>query len=353
MKYQELNKLIRNNFPPFVNKYKTGNIKIITEQYLTEFYNLINQLDESCFKNSKELIINKLQFQNDSIINSINHFLSGELIEYYTLIYDTYFSSKTQLKSIYYKTIPKHSPLFRLRENLPNKNFKGHQMFHIPFEETKRTGNQRFSLSGYPSLYLGNSTYICWEELSRPSLDKCNFSVLRSERNMHMFDITPPLEVKEEDDILRFPLGISCSIKYTDNLFPFKGEYIISQAVFYSLLRFNRLDTNEKDIPHKLDGIMYLSPLVSQETLFSDFNNMYNYVFPVEKIEEKGFCNQLKSMFNISDSATMNDIWLRYPQLFASFPEDYSMSNINKYEMSVFSILEKYLMGTSVKKNYL
>lgn len=352
MNYEDLNLIIRKNFPPYTHKYKSGNIITITKKYLNHFVEVIQELDDKCFKViKKNAIINNLKYQNAQIIKALDLFLSGEVIEYYTLIYDTYFNGKNEIKNVYFKTIPKHSPFFRLRENsLPNKNFKYNEMFHIPFEEVRRTGNQRFSLSGYPSLYLGNSTYICWEELSRPSIEKSNFSVLRNEREIRMFDITPPFVVGKEEDILRFPLGISSAIKFTDSQFPFKSEYLIPQAIFYSLLRFNKIDVLEHSHIYKLDGIMYKSPLVGEELLFSDDNQMYNYVFPVSRIEESGFCPELKKLFTVSESKTFNDIWLKYPQLvFDPSPDELK----DEYEFSIFHIIEKFLKGKTVKKHNL
>jgi|GEM_PF-1875950 len=350
--YEQLNIVIKENFPPYVNKYKFGNIKNITERYLNDFVNEIKKLDDNCFLElKKDIILSKLDFQNNRILKAIDFFLAGELIEYYTLIYDTYFNSKTELKHIYYKTIPKHSPFYRLRENQPNKYFKYNEMFHIPFEEIRRTGNQRFSLSGFPSLYLGNSTYICWEELSRPSMEKSNFSVFRNERDVHMFDITPPFEVLNERDLLRFPLGIASSIKFTDSQFPFKSEYLIPQAIFYSLMRFNKLDVKENKNIHKLDGIMYMSTLVSEELLFSDPNQMFNYVFPVSNILDDGFCTDLKGLFIISQPKTLNEISLKYPQLFFNINLDSdSEIRIDDYNLSSFYIIEEFLKGRTVKK---
>lgn len=355
MTYEELNLIIIDNFPPYVNKYKAGNIKNITEKYLSHFLEIIKNLDDSCFiKNDRDIIEKKIEFQNSRILKSLEHFLSGEVIEYYTLIYDTFFNSKTELKSIYFKKIPKHSPLFRLRENKPNRNFKHTEMFHIPFEEIKRSSNQRFSLSGFPSLYLGNSTYICWEELSRPSMEKSNFSVFRNERDISMFDITQPFKIKSEEDLLRFPLSIASSIKFTDSEFPFKSEYLIPQAIFYSLLRFNKVDVKGNSKIHKLDGIMYMSPIISEDTLFTHPDQMYNYVFPVNNIKDSGFCTELKKLFNVSESKTINDIWLKYPQLLFNFDLELNSSdNIDQYNLSIFYIIEKFLMGKTVKKFYL
>lgn len=343
----EFDKKIKENFPPYKNKHLTGNVLNITENYLNEFYDLVSEIDESIYGNIvKENILSKTKIQNKNILKAIKHFLSGEIIEYYLVIYNTFFNSNLGLRNIYYKKLPQRIPFYRLRTNAPNKKFKSHEMFHIPFEEVRRTGNQRFSLSGHPALYLGSSTYICWEELSNPSLETCNFSVLSNEEEVVLFDLTPPSKINKMEDILRYPLIISSSIKFTDNGFPFKPEYIIPQAIYFSLLKFNK-DLIKEDIDiKKLNGIIYLSTHISHELLFSDLNLMCNYVFPVENISEKGYCERLKVLFSVSESKSINDLWLKHPQLFME-----KTSYTEEYELSIFKTVEKYICGKTVNKS--
>ena len=64
------------------------------------------------------------------------------------------------------------------------------EMMHIPYHKRHLISNQRFSLSGYPCLYLGTSIYGCWEELERPDIDRFNITCMRNERLMHFADLT-------------------------------------------------------------------------------------------------------------------------------------------------------------------
>jgi hypothetical protein len=45
-------------------------------------------------------------------------------------------------------------------------------MFHIPFEKRQLVKDQRYSIHGIPSIYLGSSIYDCYLELGKPSLDE-------------------------------------------------------------------------------------------------------------------------------------------------------------------------------------
>src|ERR1035437_2867592 len=43
------------------------------------------------------------------------------------------------------------------------------EMFHVPFEKRGFVSTNRFSISGFPCLYLGRSLQVCYEELNIPT----------------------------------------------------------------------------------------------------------------------------------------------------------------------------------------
>lgn len=66
----------------------------------------------------------------------------------------------------------------------PSRN----DLFHVPFSHRERVSSQRFSVSGVPCLYLGSSTYLCWEELGRPEFGSMYVSYFKTS--------SPDLEAK-------------------------------------------------------------------------------------------------------------------------------------------------------------
>lgn len=350
MDFLEFNKQIKNSFPPFVNNKRSGNIRNITKSYLDDFSDLVLNITDVNFDYyTKSHTLTFLQIQRDSIIKAIDHYLAGEIIEYYTEIYNAYFDGSFLQKQIFFKTIKPKSPFYRLRINNPNRSYKNHEMFHIPFEEIHRTGNQRFSLSGHPALYLGTSSFVCWEELSKPSLENCNFSSFSNQKALNILDLTPPI-VKNAMDILRFPLIVASSIRLNNDGFNFKPQYIIPQALYFSLIKFNRTVLKEEYTApiDKIDGIMYMSTHIADELLFDDPNLLCNCVFPVEHVSEKGYCENLKQLFVISEGKSINDLWLKFPSLFINNETD-----SEEYEFSVFRTIEKYICGRTVKKSFI
>ena len=67
-------------------------------------------------------------------------------------------------------------PMYKCRENAKLFHFTKDEMFHIPYDKRNLVGNQRYSLFGLPCLYLGGSSYICWEELGRKDFSTTNYS---------------------------------------------------------------------------------------------------------------------------------------------------------------------------------
>lgn len=59
---------------------------------------------------------------------------------------------------------------YRARRNSINNNLEQKDMFHNAFSKRRKIVNYRFSINGYPCLYLSNCSYLCWEEMNRPNL---------------------------------------------------------------------------------------------------------------------------------------------------------------------------------------
>jgi hypothetical protein len=64
-------------------------------------------------------------------------------------------------------------------------------MFHVPVENRSSIANNRFNISGYPCLYLGNSILACWEEMVKPNLEQFYVSQveLRNKKNKKVIDL--------------------------------------------------------------------------------------------------------------------------------------------------------------------
>ena len=70
------------------------------------------------------------------------------------------------------KVFNKNYSFYRIRIHKTNFTLSQQEFFHIPFNLRGKVKTQRFSIPGFPSLYLGTTIYVCWEELNRPNINE-------------------------------------------------------------------------------------------------------------------------------------------------------------------------------------
>lgn len=247
-----------------------------------------------------------------AILKANKHFQTGQIAECYKMIYDIIFSSSYTYSIVRTHQVDVENFFYRMRQCDNEYLFSKEELFHIPFQERRRTSNQRFSLTGYPCLYLGKSIYVCWEELNRPKFDNANIVGLKTLRPIHLLDLRMPTEIKNVTDFYRIPLIIASSVKVQNSELPFKPEYIISQAILHAIISHNNTDY----APNNLNGIIYYSSTINnRQRLFDDMRLFENIVVPTinntkdphaEKIYRDGFCPILCNTFEITNPLSFN-----------------------------------------------
>lgn len=110
------------------------------------------------------------------------------------------------------------------------------EMSHIPFELNHLVSNERFSISGFPSLYLGSSIYVCWEELHRPSFDFASTALFKARQNVKVIDLSEQDHYHFTREIFSDCLTLACSLSVNYPKAPFKPEYIIPQLLMQSFV---------------------------------------------------------------------------------------------------------------------
>lgn len=257
-------------------------------------------------------------------------------------------------------------PFFRMRyvqDNWERRKVNCRGMFHVPLSMRGLVKTQRYSIAGYPCLYLGKSIFGCWEELGRPNLNSCLISKVDSKKGFHVLDLSIPAAEdwdapkKEKEDalkclILRFPLIIACTFRAHSNADTFKPEYIVPQL----LLQWVKEKASElnKDIEKPEDkqvfGIKYTSvnwpgdrPVVSDDSGFRGVfgfpkETYNNYVIPVDDVKDE-YCSVLCDRFSISAPICEEHERIKHPDTPSSDQPDPSKS----YESSLFGQLESTL----------
>lgn len=221
------------------------------------------------------------------------------------------------------KEVPKGTKdlhLFRMRECIdPLEMDSRKSIFHVPFDKRNFITVARYSIPGFPSLYLGRSLYACWKEMKRTSFDNLYFSRFNFSESTKVFFLAHDpndmlskeqyvahhMNMKYKKDLYSFlalwPLQLACSIPTIDSNASFYPEYIIPQMLMQWVRKSNL----------EIDGICYRTtriPLTHKIRIRrkDDFDKTYpslfpkilnNYVFPVKNSATKGHCKKLAKKF--------------------------------------------------------
>lgn len=191
-----------------------------------------------------------------------------------------------------------HENFYRIRKSESNYLFKPNEMFHISYENRHKVSAQRYSINGFPTLYLSNALYLAWEELNRPELNK--FQVIRFELQKELKILDLSISDWSVDYynkwaykfLLSWPLIAACSIKVKEKEAPFKAEYIIPQL----LLQWVRNQT-------VIDGIKCNSSHLTHDFQMKN-SNLYNLVLPVKIDKNSGLCPELARFFKSTDTVS-------------------------------------------------
>lgn len=139
--------------------------------------NILNSVEEKILKDLKSTIISVLE----------NHYKGKTYLAYNRLYEDL-------------KKIEKYLPIRSFNQNdLPffyrlrigdNNSFTKEEMFHISYKNRGIVKSFRYSIAGHPTLYLGQSSFVCWNELRKPEFNKINISkyILKKDINIKLLD---------------------------------------------------------------------------------------------------------------------------------------------------------------------
>ncbi|MCR8636609.1 RES domain-containing protein [Paenibacillus radicis (ex Xue et al. 2023)] len=250
----------------------------------------------------------------DAVESSLNKYYDGFPSEAYNLL-----KPAIDQLSCYFDSFGlfNRSPglrLYRIRKDkFPLTNKK--DLFHIPFEERTLVSTQRYSIPGFPCLYLGSSVYTCLEELRTVNnTQQVYISSFKNDRGMKFIDLGYPPRVAtvasyKKSDVdsynalkalyLCWPLVAACSVQVKDDVRPFKPEYIVPQL----LLQWVRNSTH-------FNGIRYFT---SRSSSYDRSVHLYqNYVFPVKENKESGYCDNLVEHFTLTDPISLDQFRSNY-----------------------------------------
>lgn len=287
----------------------------------------------------KRLGINNMM---DGLAETVKHYLNGFPAEAYTtfervmrILVQT--PLKVYEKSAMEEFEDSHANhreklfLFRAVKVPDNRLYHRSRVFHTPYNLRSKVSTCRYSIAGYPSLYLGTSLALCCREIGLLSKEKMGLasgykldrSYRRTNINIRVIELaikpqdflyqltTDDREIKSqkkgriikqhiiENPVVReayllwYPLIASCSFIRADRNDPFAAEYIVPQL----LMQWVRKEIKRFDhsCRYELIGIRYFS-CVSKKASEMGFN----YVFPTSGSQVSAalpFCRVLTKIF--------------------------------------------------------
>lgn len=212
---------------------------------------------------------------------------------------------KDRLLLLPQKKLPSKQSFYRVRTSNEHKILSRKDLFHIPFELRNKISTQRFSIPGFPCLYLGNSVYICWEELNRPNFHDIQVAKFENNSEIKLYNLSyeqynfqklVPQKLKDEEVIkllLAYPIIAACSIQVPQKrqFDPFKPEYLIPQIVLQTLMEQKNTGTI---------GIVYSSTKIYKDNSKNE-GTFENFILPVTStVRPDGYCSDLTKLFNMT-----------------------------------------------------
>lgn len=330
-------------FPNLFQNVQRAELHGITSMTINEFNNTIKeklQIDRDSKMPYQEYLRNFFKFYRDMVSNNVNADFVSKYLPSTTNIdtikkeilnttnallraYNAYSEGKistaiTIMKNRFLDTERSEMSMrsleldhslywYRARKlTKSNRHFQPKEMFHIPFEKRTEVVNYRYSISGYPCLYLGKTILSCWEEMGTPALDDLAISRLQvaNGSKIKVFDLRIPSEItltslsegpmeargkkQNLDLLLTWPLIISCTIKSITPDASFKHEYVHSQLLMLALIENSNYY-----------GVAYTSTHMDKN-MSSNEDDYCNVAIPVKKVKAKGICSTLSSIFKLT-----------------------------------------------------
>ena len=293
-----------------------------------------NNMDE--IKNNADKIVDVLRLYNE-----------GKIVEASIKAFEVFDVMKPQLMQRYSGAFHKEN-YFRIR-SMDNSMFplERKELFHIPFKKNYLVGTERYSMPGYPCIYLASQPELAWYECGKPEkFAIARFSIPQEEDDCFKFiDFSENLNLlkysfvswfyNEQDKALvrkyllknlyTYPLRAACSVEVEYKGAKFIEEYIISQL----LLQWLR---NDEDF----DGIRYRSC-----SELGDVKSLggYNVVLATKCFDKDGYDIRLRNCIKVGLPKKYDVNKLNCSQKLETLPQEKDIkSNPFLWEMESISI---------------
>lgn len=327
---------------------------------LDTYLRSVKQLDVSERPDNWDEIKHRIKQLCEGINRAVESEYRGIRHSAYTTIknqLDGYKTQKTEISGLALSenihTVVRETKAYRMRIVALDEQQKlmPKDMFHIPLDKRGLVVTQRYSVPGYPCLYLAHRVYGCWEEMGRPDFGTVMISKFEAQKEFKMLDLRVPSKADWDADMVRymlfFPLVIASMVQVKNNKDTYKPEYLIPQLLTEWVISKNREDKGGGE----LLGIMYTSSQKNDDFAFPD-DSFDNYAIPVLKpLGSKKYCKRLIDYFMLTSPTYYDLEVLRQGERYSlgSFGLSGDELKEQNIELSHFGVMEGYLDGKELK----
>ena len=259
----------------------------------------------------------------NAIVNAIRSYEAGSISEGRQILFAALDAIKNDL-SVQYTGAHRWEYYYRIRsrEAETDFNLERKELFHIPYDKREYASSERFSVAGYPCLYLSSQYEICWCECHKPKkFALAAFEVPQTRDDMaKMVDIGEAMiplahsffcwfynERNSESELekiraylvkqlVTYPLRAACSIMVTDRKAAGKPEYIIPQM----LMQWLQQDD-------EFDGVRYETAVDYSEMRFAGGHNL---AFVTKDFDSEGYAQELRKRIKVG-----TPIWVKLDEV--------------------------------------
>ncbi|MFD1630568.1 hypothetical protein [Pseudopedobacter beijingensis] len=330
-------------FPELVEKRLEKYYEFLSDYNIGKRLNVIFRNIEQRSSDGDLSLLKKVRGFITAINNSISNYYDG----YMNKAYDGFSNSLNKViefhNNIAVSYIEPYESFYKIRvdKKLSLKNRDDN--FHIPFNLRHFCATQRYSIPGVPSIYLGATSYLSYEELGRPNISTSYISRFETKKIIRIIEIQTIhnfLKFSNDGEIsgrfknvlrylILFPLYFTTTIRVVETSASFKTEYIIPQLLMQFIGASNKGDD-------AIRGVKFPSSKLIYNT--DDDHLHFSYVFPIVKSNTVGFCSFLSNVFHLSKPKLISDILGKV---------DIGNSFIS-YSKSDFAIIDKELLKEKV-----
>lgn len=285
--------------PPFLD-YLNGTkdiiqyLNIIFERYYSEL-SKIRQIDlvdgglHEIVAHHSKLNINfnllrDIKILEDAIIQSLNAYYEGLPSKAFQILQKIFLQNNRHFINMLPQIEATKMKGFRVRKGNQFDDIK--DLFHIPFQIRHKCASYRFSILGYPSLYLAESLPIALKEVRAEY--NADYGITQYEFNskialVDLALIPHKMQLWERySQLMFYPLIVACGLKVKNEDSPFKPEYVIPQ-LFFQIVKLNMPE---------FAGVSYISTR-SENPDFTDMRQRNYVLFVPESSQTQGFSAKL------------------------------------------------------------